>query len=428
MILVEGINSNLLRTSFIFGCLPGWWLSSEPFREWGPLVSADRWNTLLRQNQFTGTDLIIDGPYRSTELSGAMISTASSGDPNSVSLVTVIRTKTSSSQRSLALRIKQFGESIGAPVEIADSAREVSRGACVFLTTMDEFSFESLNQEDYDTLKANLCRAKRIVWVAQNDGSESHVLQQNAILGLCRSILSESEGSQIVPLILQDIKNQQRATQHIWAVIRKYFKDIESAPESSLSEEIVEIDEVLCVSRLLPAKRLEARIRRLESYEVSQSQDTIQKNSPASLKPMAYSSSIYDSSRRVAPSSTRPLFQENATYVISGGLGGLGKSVARWMVSNGAKNLLLLSRKGGDKWPSKAFLADLKCFGVTVLAPKCDIADEKAVANIIQEAASSMPPIKGCIQGSMVLEVVLGCPWFFSGIILTAPSLLCFKG
>jgi NAD(P)-dependent dehydrogenase (short-subunit alcohol dehydrogenase family) len=39
-------------------------------------------------------------------------------------------------------------------------------------------------------------------------------------------------------------------------------------------------------------------------------------------------------------------FDAHSTYVIAGGLGGIGRSIARWMVSRGVRNLVLLSRSG----------------------------------------------------------------------------------
>ncbi|KAA8905059.1 fatty acid synthase S-acetyltransferase [Sphaerosporella brunnea] len=97
-------------------------------------------------------------------------------------------------------------------------------------------------------------------------------------------------------------------------------------------------------------------------------------------------------------------FDENATYVISGGLGGLGRSVARWMASRKAKNLILLSRSGAQSDASKALVAELEASGVKIAAPKCDVSDEETLAAVIKECSKDMPPIKGCIQGSMVLR------------------------
>jgi NAD(P)-dependent dehydrogenase (short-subunit alcohol dehydrogenase family) len=45
---------------------------------------------------------------------------------------------------------------------------------------------------------------------------------------------------------------------------------------------------------------------------------------------------------------TRPSFMmnPNATFVIVGGLGGIGRATARWMADQGAKHLILLSGFG----------------------------------------------------------------------------------
>lgn len=98
-------------------------------------------------------------------------------------------------------------------------------------------------------------------------------------------------------------------------------------------------------------------------------------------------------------------FDQNATYVVSGGLGGLGRSIARWMMSRGAKHLLLLSRSGTKDEAATALLDELKENGVNAAAPPCDISDEAALVSVLAKYAQAFPPVKGCIQGSMVLKV-----------------------
>lgn len=107
--------------------------------------------------------------------------------------------------------------------------------------------------------------------------------------------------------------------------------------------------------------------------------------------------------------STKPKwdFDRNATYVIAGGFGGLGRSVARWMMSRGAKFLLILSRSGPCGEASSSLLVDLKAKGLNVVAVPCDISDRRALSSVITRHARDLPPIKGCIQGSMVLKVGL---------------------
>ncbi|KAL4944364.1 KR domain-containing protein [Aspergillus oleicola] len=97
-------------------------------------------------------------------------------------------------------------------------------------------------------------------------------------------------------------------------------------------------------------------------------------------------------------------FDPNATYVIAGGLGGLGRGIARWMVSCGARYLLLLSRSGPRNEEAVAFLDELAKKQVTALAMPCDITDRSMLEAFLGQASHCMPRIKGCIQATMVLK------------------------
>lgn len=93
----------------------------------------------------------------------------------------------------------------------------------------------------------------------------------------------------------------------------------------------------------------------------------------------------------------------NATYLIAGGLGGLGRSAARWMASRGAKNLMLLSRSGPSSSAASDLLKELKGRGVNVATPKCDVSCSESLSTALKQ--NTLPPIKGCLQGTMVLRV-----------------------
>ncbi|RMZ67076.1 polyketide synthase [Pyrenophora seminiperda CCB06] len=97
-------------------------------------------------------------------------------------------------------------------------------------------------------------------------------------------------------------------------------------------------------------------------------------------------------------------FASNATYVIAGGSGGLGRSMTRYMVTHGAKHILLLSRSGSNSPQVAELVQELQQGGVTVVTPSCDVSDAHALETVIHNLRDQMPPIKGCIQGSMVLR------------------------
>lgn len=61
-------------------------------------------------------------------------------------------------------------------------------------------------------------------------------------------------------------------------------------------------------------------------------------------------------------------FDEKATYVISGGLGGLGRSIARWMGTRNAKHFMLLSRPGAGGEAALTLLQELEAKSIEVVA------------------------------------------------------------
>lgn len=98
-------------------------------------------------------------------------------------------------------------------------------------------------------------------------------------------------------------------------------------------------------------------------------------------------------------------FDRNATYVIVGGLGGIGRNIAMWMYRHGARHLILLSRTDPKSDVAKELVATLEEGSVSLYTPKCDVSDPDAVEAVVIHAKANMPPIKGCIQASMVVEV-----------------------
>ncbi|EED16635.1 polyketide synthase, putative [Talaromyces stipitatus ATCC 10500] len=96
-------------------------------------------------------------------------------------------------------------------------------------------------------------------------------------------------------------------------------------------------------------------------------------------------------------------FRGDVSYIISGGLRGVGKVIAQWMVSHGARNLILLSRSGVHLPETKAFVERLRLGGCRVVSDACDIASENDLRRLL-ESCKDMPQINGCIQSAMVLR------------------------
>ncbi|KOS22054.1 Nonribosomal peptide synthetase 14 [Escovopsis weberi] len=105
---------------------------------------------------------------------------------------------------------------------------------------------------------------------------------------------------------------------------------------------------------------------------------------------------------------TRSLDQSidaNGTYLLSGGLGGLGKSITELLVKNGARHIAHISRSGASSEGAKAFIADLQARGIDARAFAADICDSAALEAVIRgTVAKEMPPIRGVFQCAAVIR------------------------
>ena len=91
-----------------------------------------------------------------------------------------------------------------------------------------------------------------------------------------------------------------------------------------------------------------------------------------------------------------------ASYLLAGGLGGLGRSIAIWMVEHGARSLIFLSRSAGLNERDQAFFKELVSMSCVVSAV---VGMTQNMGDVMKAMTSTPSPIKGVIQLAMVLRV-----------------------
>ena len=97
------------------------------------------------------------------------------------------------------------------------------------------------------------------------------------------------------------------------------------------------------------------------------------------------------------------LFAGDATYLISGGLGGFGLATAQWMVENGARHLVLVGR-GGVRPANRTAYEALIATGASVTALACDVSDASDLARALERIERRLPRLAGVVHAAMVLE------------------------
>ena len=107
----------------------------------------------------------------------------------------------------------------------------------------------------------------------------------------------------------------------------------------------------------------------------------------------------------VIPNNPHPLvLDEQATYLLVGGLGGIGRALATFLAEHGAKNLAFISRSGDSRPEAKQAINEIRKLGVNAVAYPCDAVDPEAVKATFAKMSAEMPRLKGLIQAAMVLN------------------------
>ncbi|KAK6223142.1 type I polyketide synthase [Colletotrichum tabaci] len=94
-----------------------------------------------------------------------------------------------------------------------------------------------------------------------------------------------------------------------------------------------------------------------------------------------------------------------ASYLIVGGMGGIGQSIARWMARHlGCRNLIILSRNASKHDNCAPLVAELESLGCRAMVRDCDVSCEADFRRVIADAGGRYPPVRGVIQAAMTLN------------------------
>ncbi|PYS24487.1 MAG: hypothetical protein DMF72_05330, partial [Acidobacteria bacterium] len=100
---------------------------------------------------------------------------------------------------------------------------------------------------------------------------------------------------------------------------------------------------------------------------------------------------------------TIPGVDRDCSYLITGGLGGLGLEAAQWLFQQGARYLALLGRSDPSN-NANAVLNDLRARGAEILVIKADVAQREELAAALAEIDRSQPPLRGIIHAAGTLD------------------------
>ncbi|GKU05501.1 unnamed protein product [Fusarium langsethiae] len=94
-------------------------------------------------------------------------------------------------------------------------------------------------------------------------------------------------------------------------------------------------------------------------------------------------------------------FDPRKTYIITGGLGGLGRAIAVWMASYGARNLILATSSVARACQSSDLLQQLSSYGCHARVEVCDVGNSSAVERLVSSIST---PVGGVIHSALRLS------------------------
>jgi NAD(P)-dependent dehydrogenase (short-subunit alcohol dehydrogenase family)/acyl carrier protein len=128
---------------------------------------------------------------------------------------------------------------------------------------------------------------------------------------------------------------------------------------------------------------------------------------------------VHRVARPAAATAVPVQIRPDRSYLITGGLRGLGVLVARWLVQQGARHLALMGRRAPDD-EARAAIAQLEGAGAAVLVLQGDVSVAADVNAALARIATDLPPLAGVVHAAGVLDdgVIASQSWpRFAGVM-----------
>lgn len=247
---------------YVFGVFPGWWLGVEEYRRLCPLMDQPQWDHLMKENGFTGTDIVMrDYESDDAHQMDFLICHAAANDvaakptvPQTVSLIvdggSAVQFAAAETIRNTLLATADTESKIVALSEL-QAESEVSMSTCISLLDFDGPFMTSMSEQQFDGLQQLLKKARLLLWVSRGGGDQPHEPGFQIIDGFARSFRLEAAYLKLVHLALEpsDILTANQAD----AIVQ--VLDLTSASDN-YEHEVIEKAGYLHAQRVVPQPAL----------------------------------------------------------------------------------------------------------------------------------------------------------------------------
>ena len=100
------------------------------------------------------------------------------------------------------------------------------------------------------------------------------------------------------------------------------------------------------------------------------------------------------------PTGTPLVLRDDATYLVTGGLGAIGLEVAGYLAAHGARHLVLTSRRAPSDAVQQRIDAIREQSGCEVRVVTADVANPHDVARVLSTVRAELPPLAGVVHAA----------------------------
>lgn len=112
----------------------------------------------------------------------------------------------------------------------------------------------------------------------------------------------------------------------------------------------------------------------------------------------------FDEAPPALPARSAIRLRPDRTYLVTGGVGGIGAASAETLAEHGARHLALVSRSGADAPDAATVSGRLIQRGVDVRVHAADVSDAAAMSAVLEEIRRDGFPLGGIVHAAMVLD------------------------
>lgn len=255
LVLFEPCNLDCSRLSFVFGLLPGWWLSTESHRRWGPLLSNETWHESLLKNNFSGAEISLRDHPGSRHTFSVMTSTAMDpiavGRPTSKIIILIVPGSSrqyeiaEQLQGQLQIDIPSCGCEVASMLEVSSS--KCAGTFCICLPEVETPYLSRMQVEDFARIKQMVRASSGILWLTNAGKDVNQTPETGLAVGFGRSVCSENANSNFITLALEHVVSKTRIAEYVVKITKSAMFE----PQDNRETEYVEKEGTLHINRVV---------------------------------------------------------------------------------------------------------------------------------------------------------------------------------